>query len=123
MNALGETVKLGLQIGGHRSHQFVQAPPPLGSREVLDPDLQRILDRIYLGQNVLGDRDAIGLQGPPQRQPFVIEVISTIETLVAYRVDATCEACLPGVILVARRINCHGVLRCLATIVSANGTA
>jgi len=83
MGALGKALKLDLQIGGHRRHQSVQPPPPLGCPEVLDPDLQRIFDRIYLGENVLGDRDAMALQGPPQRQPFVVEVSSTIETLAA----------------------------------------
>ena len=40
MGALGKALKLDLQIGGHRHHQFVQPPSPLGCREVLDPDLQ-----------------------------------------------------------------------------------
>ena len=75
MGALGKVLKLDVQIGGHRRHQLVQPPPPIGCPEVLNPDLQCIFDRIYLGENVLGNRDAIAFQGPPQRQPFVVEVI------------------------------------------------
>jgi len=75
MDALGEALKLDLKIGSHCSHQFVQPPPPLRCTEVLDPDLQRFFDRIYVGQNFLGDSDATALQGPLQCQPFVVEVI------------------------------------------------